>query len=171
MFERLHGSALFQRGQTQVLASVTFDTPDSAFRPDVISALTSTIGRKAFMLHYEFPPFATNEIGAGRGANRREVGHGALAEKSLKHVVPDAFPFTIRLACEVLESNGSSSMASACAGTLALLDAGVPIKESVAGVAIGLVTNEIDKDKYAIITDILGIEDYMGDMDFKVAGE
>lgn len=126
------------------------------------------------MLHYEFPPYATNEIGKVSGLNRRELGHGALAEKALYPVIPKDFPFTIRVTSEVLESNGSSSMASACGGSLALMDSGVPISSAVAGVAIGLVT-KTDPEKgeiedYRLLTDILGIEDYNGDMDFKIAG-
>uniref|UniRef100_A0A8C5ARZ1 Polynucleotide phosphorylase 1 n=1 Tax=Gadus morhua TaxID=8049 RepID=A0A8C5ARZ1_GADMO len=156
----LHGSALFQRGQTQVLCGVTFDSLESTVKADLITT---------------FPPYATNEIGKMGGINRRELGHGALAEKSLRPVIPKDFPFTIRVTAEVLESNGSSSMASACGGSLALMDAGVPISSAVAGVAIGLISkpspekpNEIQD--YRLLTDILGIEDYLGDMDFKMAG-
>lgn len=129
---------------------------------------------KNFFLHYEFPPYATGEIGRIGPVGRREIGHGALAEKALLPIIPNDYPFTIRLTSEVLESNGSSSMATVCAGTLALLDAGVPIKESAAGVAMGLVTKYAPNDpyeltEYRILTDILGIEDYLGDMDLKVA--
>ncbi|CAJ0927590.1 unnamed protein product, partial [Mesorhabditis belari] len=171
VYKKLHGSALFQRGQTQVFSTVTFDSPAAAFHPDSISQLLGAQQRKSFMLHYEFPGFATNEISSNRGSNRREIGHGFLAEKALKHVIPDHFPYAIRISSQVLESNGSSSMASACAGSLALYDAGVPLKAPVAGVAIGLMTNDEKPDeKYQILTDILGIEDYLGDMDFKIAG-
>ncbi|KAI4547036.1 hypothetical protein R6Z07F_004205 [Ovis aries] len=174
MFKILHGSSLFQRGQTQVLCTVTFDSLESNFKSDRIITAINGIKDKNFMLHYEFPPYATNEIGKVTGINRRELGHGALAERALYPVIPKDFPFTIRVTSEVLESNGSSSMASACGGSLALMDAGVPISSAVAGVAIGLVTkNNPDKgeiEDYRLLTDILGIEDYHGDMDFKIAG-
>ncbi|XP_064002078.1 polyribonucleotide nucleotidyltransferase 1, mitochondrial [Pogoniulus pusillus] len=174
MFKMLHGSALFQRGQTQVLCTVTFDSLESSVKSDVISTAVSGIKDKNFMLHYEFPPYATNEIGKVTGMNRRELGHGALAERALKPVIPQDFPFTIRVTSEVLESNGSSSMASACGGSLALMDAGVPVSNAVAGVAIGLITKcNLEKGDivdYRLLTDILGIEDYYGDMDFKMAG-
>ncbi|XP_054584145.1 polyribonucleotide nucleotidyltransferase 1, mitochondrial isoform X2 [Eptesicus fuscus] len=174
MFKILHGSALFQRGQTQVFCTVTFDSLESSIKSDRIMTAMNGIKDKNFMLHYEFPPYATNEIGKVTGINRRELGHGALAEKALYPVIPKDFPFTIRITSEVLESNGSSSMASACCGSLALMDAGVPISSAIAGVAIGLVTkNNTDKDEiedYRLLTDILGIEDYNGDMDFKIAG-
>ncbi|XP_032508577.1 polyribonucleotide nucleotidyltransferase 1, mitochondrial isoform X2 [Phocoena sinus] len=165
MFKILHGSSLFQRGQTQVLCTVTFDSLESSIKSDRIITAINGIKDKNFMLHYEFPPYATNEIGKVTGVNRRELGHGALAERALYPVIPKDFPFTIRVTSEVLESNGSSSMASACGGSLALMDAGV---------AIGLVTkNNPDKgeiEDYRLLTDILGIEDYHGDMDFKIAG-
>uniref|UniRef100_A0A6J0UTY1 polyribonucleotide nucleotidyltransferase n=1 Tax=Pogona vitticeps TaxID=103695 RepID=A0A6J0UTY1_9SAUR len=175
LFKTLHGSALFQRGQTQVLCTVTFDSLESGVKSDLITTAISGIKEKNFMLHYEFPPYATNETGKISGVNRRELGHGALAEKALKPVIPNDFPFTIRVTSEVLESNGSSSMASACGGSLALMDAGVPISSAVAGVAIGLITrpsseNNGDIEDYRLLTDILGIEDYYGDMDFKMAG-
>ncbi|NWX90857.1 PNPT1 nucleotidyltransferase, partial [Nothoprocta pentlandii] len=175
MFKMLHGSALFQRGQTQVLCTVTFDSLESSVKSDLISTAVSGVKDKNFMLHYEFPPYATNETGKVTGVNRRELGHGALAERALKPVIPQNFPFTIRVTSEVLESNGSSSMASACGGSLALMDAGVPISSAVAGVAIGLVTKcspekKGDIEDYRLLTDILGIEDYYGDMDFKMAG-
>lgn len=170
VFKRLHGSSLFQRGQTQVMSTVTFDSPAAAFHSDSISQILGGQRKKMFMLHYEFPSYATNEISSSRGVNRRELGHGALAEKALKHVIPKEFPYSIRLACQVLESNGSSSMASACGGSLALLDAGVPISASVAGVAIGLVTDKESNRPDKVLTDILGIEDFAGDMDFKIAG-
>ncbi|GMT04915.1 hypothetical protein PENTCL1PPCAC_27089, partial [Pristionchus entomophagus] len=174
VFKKLHGSAIFQRGQTQVMSTCTFDSPSAAFHPDSIAQLLGSQRKKSFMLHYEFPGYATNEITIGRGSNRRELGHGALAEKALKHLVPSLsskLPFCVRLACQVLESNGSSSMASVCAGSMALLDAGVPLKAQAAGVAIGLITDESAPDeKYEILTDLGGIEDYAGDMDFKMAG-
>ncbi|OXB76129.1 UNVERIFIED_CONTAM: hypothetical protein H355_005340 [Colinus virginianus] len=174
MFKMLHGSALFQRGQTQVLCTVTFDSIESSVKSDLISTAVSGIKDKNFMLHYEFPPYATNEIGKVTGVNRRELGHGALAERALKPIIPQDFPFTIRVTSEVLESNGSSSMASACGGSLALMDAGVPVSSAVAGVAVGLVTKYNLEGKeledYRLLTDILGIEDYYGDMDFKMAG-
>ncbi|XP_034283139.1 polyribonucleotide nucleotidyltransferase 1, mitochondrial [Pantherophis guttatus] len=175
LFKTLHGSALFQRGQTQVLCTVTFDSLESSIKSDLITTVASGIKEKNFMLHYEFPPYATNEIGRVSGTNRRELGHGALAEKALKSVIPSKFPFTIRVTSEVLESNGSSSMASVCGGSLALMDAGVPISSPVAGVAIGLITKPNpekigDNENYCLLTDILGIEDYNGDMDFKMAG-
>ncbi|XP_041646288.1 polyribonucleotide nucleotidyltransferase 1, mitochondrial [Cheilinus undulatus] len=175
LFKPLHGSAVFQRGQTQVLCSVTFDSLESSVKADIITTALSGIKDKNFMLHYEFPPYATNEIGKIGGINRRELGHGALAEKALRPVIPKDFPFTIRVTAEVLESNGSSSMASACGGSLALMDAGVPISSAVAGVAIGLISKAnahkpTEIQDYRLLTDILGIEDYLGDMDFKLAG-
>ncbi|OCT77740.1 polyribonucleotide nucleotidyltransferase 1, mitochondrial [Xenopus laevis] len=175
LFKPLHGSAIFQRGQTQVLCTVTFDSLESSMKSDHITTALSGVKDKNFMLHYEFPPYATNEIGKMIGMNRRELGHGALAEKALRPVIPKDFPFTIRVTSEVLESNGSSSMASACGGSLALMDAGVPISATVAGVAIGLVTKYSPEKNgeiqdYRLLTDILGIEDYNGDMDFKMAG-
>ncbi|XP_064411742.1 polyribonucleotide nucleotidyltransferase 1, mitochondrial isoform X2 [Latimeria chalumnae] len=174
IFKPLHGSALFQRGQTQVLCTVTFDSLESSIKANPIATLVSGVKDKNFMLHYEFPPYATNEIGKMSGVNRRELGHGALAEKALKPVIPKDFPFTIRVTSEVLESNGSSSMASACGGSMALMDAGVPISAAVAGVAIGLVTKSNSEKReiedYRLLSDILGIEDYNGDMDFKMAG-
>ncbi|KAM4693802.1 polyribonucleotide nucleotidyltransferase 1, mitochondrial [Discoglossus pictus] len=174
LFKPLHGSALFQRGQTQVLCTVTFDSIESSMKSDHIATALSGVKDKNFMLHYEFPPYATNETGKV-GLNRRELGHGALAEKALRPVIPKDFPFTIRVTSEVLESNGSSSMASACGGSLALMDAGVPISAAVAGVAVGLITKYNPEKNgeiqdYRLLTDILGIEDYNGDMDFKMAG-
>ncbi|XP_046652953.1 polyribonucleotide nucleotidyltransferase 1, mitochondrial-like [Daphnia pulicaria] len=177
LYRPLHGSAIFQRGQTQVVCTVAFDSPESALKSDPVSILMGGLKAKNFFLHYEFPPYATNEtgrVGSGGSAGRRELGHGALAEKGLRPVVPSDYPFTIRLTSEVLESNGSSSMASVCGGSLALMDAGVPILQPAAGVAVGLVsrvnpeTKQIDD--YRILTDLLGIEDYLGDMDFKLAG-
>ena len=137
----------------------------------------SGVKEKNFFLHYEFPPYATNEIGRIGSSGRRELGHGALAEKALKSVIPSDFPFTIRLTSEVLESNGSSSMASICGGSLALMDAGVPISHPAAGIAVGLVSrnNKVEENDFKIgehevLLDILGMEDYLGDMDFKLAG-
>jgi polyribonucleotide nucleotidyltransferase len=178
MYNTLHGSALFQRGQTQVLCSVTLDSPDSMYRSDAIFNMMSpslTNFDKKFMLHYDFPSFATNEIArVGGRSDRREIGHGALAEKSVYPLVPSEYEFTIRALNEVLESNGSSSMASVCATSLALMDAGVPIKEHVCGVAMGIFTKFDDKNQnivnYKIMTDISGFEDYFGEMDFKIAG-
>ncbi|HET7599764.1 MAG TPA: polyribonucleotide nucleotidyltransferase [Gemmatimonadales bacterium] len=164
---RAHGSALFQRGETQALASVTLGTADDEQRIDSIDVLGETT--KSFMLHYNFPPYSTGEVKMIRGTSRREVGHGALAERALQPLLPhyEDFPYTLRVVSEVLESNGSSSMATVCAGSLALMDAGVPMKAPCAGVAMGLVK---EGDKVAVLTDILGSEDALGDMDFKVAG-
>lgn len=173
LFKPLHGSSFFQRGQTQVLCTVTLDSIESSLKLDNISMLTSGIKEKNFFLHYEFPPYATNETGKITGVNRREIGHGALAEKGLRAVIPKDYPFAIRLTSEVLESNGSSSMATICGGSLALMDAGVPISSAVAGVAMGLIYNSencASDDDFKILTDISGIEDYFGDMDFKIAG-
>ncbi|EFA06447.1 polyribonucleotide nucleotidyltransferase 1, mitochondrial isoform X1 [Tribolium castaneum] len=174
LYKPLHGSAMFQRGQTQVFCTVTLDSHDSAMKLDPMAMLISGVKEKNFFLHYEFPPFATKETGRIGPIGRREIGHGALAEKGLTPSIPDDFPFTIRLTSEVLESNGSSSMASVCGGTLALMDAGVPIVAPAAGVAIGLITRYDDEKAnitdYRLLTDLLGIEDYMGDMDFKIAG-
>ncbi|HMD50743.1 MAG TPA: polyribonucleotide nucleotidyltransferase [Bryobacteraceae bacterium] len=163
---RTHGSALFTRGETQALVTVTLGTKDDEQRIEMFD-LTET--SKRFMLHYNFPPFSVGEVGFMRGAGRREIGHGALAERSLSAVIPDdkKFPYTIRVVSDILESNGSSSMASVCGGALALMDAGVPIVEPIAGIAMGLVMEGKD---YAILTDIAGAEDHYGDMDFKVAG-
>jgi polyribonucleotide nucleotidyltransferase len=165
LLDRAHGSALFTRGQTQALASVTLGTPEEY--QFVESLLPGE--EKRFMLHYNFPPFCVGEISPMRGPGRREIGHGALAERALSPVIPDSeeFPYVIRVVSDILESNGSSSMASVCGGSLALMDAGVPIKAQVAGIAMGLV---IEGDKYVILSDILGDEDHLGDMDFKVAG-
>ena len=164
---RTHGSALFTRGQTQALASVTLGTTDDEQRIDSIDVAQETT--KSFMLHYNFPPFSTGEVKPVRGTSRREIGHGALAERALQGVLPpyEQFPYTIRIVSEILESNGSSSMATVCSGSLALMDAGVPVKSACAGVAMGLIT---DGGRTAILTDILGTEDHLGDMDFKVAG-
>jgi len=164
---RAHGSALFTRGQTQALATVTLGTTDDEQRIDSIDVAQETT--KSFMLHYNFPPFSTGEVKPVRGVSRREIGHGALAERALQAVLPpyEQFPYTLRIVSEVLESNGSSSMATVCSGSLALMDAGVPVKSACAGIAMGLIT---DGKRTAILTDILGTEDHLGDMDFKVAG-
>jgi polyribonucleotide nucleotidyltransferase len=163
---RAHGSGLFSRGETQVLTLATLGTPREAQELDSLSPGAS----KRYIHHYNFPPFSTGEVRMLRGASRRDIGHGALAERALLPVIPseDDFPYTMRLVSEVLSSNGSSSMASVCASTLALMDTGVPIKSPVAGVAMGLVKGE--NGRYAVMTDILGMEDQLGDMDFKVAG-
>ncbi|MCX5766808.1 MAG: polyribonucleotide nucleotidyltransferase [Gemmatimonadetes bacterium] len=167
LLPRAHGSALFTRGQTQALVAATLGTASDAQRVDSIDVAKETT--KSFMLHYNFPPFSTGEVRPMRGTSRREIGHGNLAERALMGVLPafDEFPYTIRIVSDVLESNGSSSMASVCGGSLSLFDAGVPMKGAVAGVAMGLIK---EGKKYAILTDILGTEDHLGDMDFKVAG-
>jgi polyribonucleotide nucleotidyltransferase len=164
---RTHGSALFTRGQTQALVSVTLGTADDEQRIDSIDVSGETT--KSFMLHYNFPPFSTGEVKMIRGTSRREIGHGALAERALHPLLPDytGFPYTLRVVSEILESNGSSSMATVCGGSLALMDAGVPMQSPCAGVAMGLIK---EGKKVAILTDILGSEDHLGDMDFKVAG-
>jgi polyribonucleotide nucleotidyltransferase len=164
---RAHGSALFTRGQTQALVAVTLGTSSDVQRLDSIDSPSETT--KSFMLHYNFPPFSTGEVRPLRGTSRREIGHGNLAERALQGVLPEfsEFPYTIRIVSDVLESNGSSSMASVCGGSLALFDAAVPMRAAVAGVAMGLI---MEGKKYAILTDILGTEDHLGDMDFKVAG-
>jgi polyribonucleotide nucleotidyltransferase len=164
---RTHGSAAFTRGQTQALVSVTLGTTDDEQRIDSIDVPGETT--KSFMLHYNFPPYATGEVKMMRGTSRREIGHGALAERALQPLLPqyEDFPYTLRVVSEILESNGSSSMATVCGGSLALMDAGVPMKAPCAGVAMGLIK---ESDKVAILTDILGSEDHLGDMDFKVAG-
>jgi polyribonucleotide nucleotidyltransferase len=164
---RVHGSALFTRGQTQALVTATLGSVDDEQRIDNIDVPRETT--KSFMLHYNFPPFSTGEVRPMRGTSRREIGHGALAERAVTPLLPsyEAFPYTIRIVSEILESNGSSSMASVCGASLALMDAGVPIKAPCAGVAMGLIT---EGDKVVILTDILGTEDALGDMDFKVAG-
>ncbi len=165
LLPRAHGSALFVRGETQALAAVTLGTHEDEQKIDSLEGETY----KAFMLHYNFPPFSVGEVKPLRSPGRREIGHGALAERGLKPVIPpkEVFPYTIRVVSDILESNGSSSMATVCAGTLALMDAGVPIKAPVAGIAMGLIS---ERDKYTILTDILGLEDHLGDMDFKVTG-
>ncbi len=162
---RTHGSAVFTRGETQALAVVTLGTAMDEQRLEGLKGESS----KAFMLHYNFPPFSVGEVKPMRGPSRRDIGHGALAEKALKGVLPvsEDFPYTIRVVSEILESNGSSSMATVCGGCLALMDAGVPIKKMVAGIAMGLVK---DGDEAVILTDLNGLEDHLGDMDFKVTG-
>lgn len=165
LLPRAHGSGLFTRGETQVLGTVTLGTGDDE---QMIDALGGTI-KKKFLLHYNFPPFSVGETGRMGGQSRREIGHGNLAERALKAILPDQekFPYTIRVVSEVLESNGSSSMGTVCSGLMALLDAGVPVKGNVAGIAMGLIK---EGDKVAVLSDILGDEDHLGDMDFKVAG-
>ena len=165
LLPRPHGSAIFTRGETQALVTATLGTSDDIQRIDIMEGESS----KRFLLHYNFPPFSVGETGFMRGPGRREVGHGALAERAILPVVPpeEKFPYTIRIVSDILESNGSSSMASVCGGILALMDAGVPIKAPVAGIAMGLVK---EGDQYAVLTDIAGAEDHYGDMDFKVTG-
>jgi polyribonucleotide nucleotidyltransferase len=167
LLPRAHGSALFTRGQTQALVVATLGTAEDVQRLDTIDDPGETT--KSFMLHYNFPPFSTGEVRPVRTTSRREIGHGNLAERALQGVLPpfEEFPYTIRIVSDILESNGSSSMASVCGGSLALFDAGVPTRSAVAGVAMGLIK---EGDRYAILTDILGTEDHLGDMDFKVAG-
>jgi polyribonucleotide nucleotidyltransferase len=162
---RAHGSAVFTRGETQSLGVTTLGSVSDIQRLDSIEGE----GEKRFMLHYHFPPFSVGETGRHGGVGRREIGHGMLAERSLEYVIPDddVFPYTIRQVSEILESNGSSSMASICSASLSLFNAGVPLKAAVAGIAMGLV---MEGEKYAILSDILGLEDHLGDMDFKVAG-
>jgi len=165
LLPRTHGSALFTRGETQSLTTITLGSKGDE---QVIDGL-QTEYKKRFLLHYNFPPFSVGETGRYSGTGRREVGHGNLAERSLKNLIPaeDVFPYTIRINSDILESNGSSSMATVCAGSLALMDAGVPVKNHIAGIAMGLIKEE---NSFAILTDILGNEDHLGDMDFKVAG-
>ncbi|MDD5687679.1 MAG: polyribonucleotide nucleotidyltransferase [Elusimicrobia bacterium] len=162
---RTHGSAVFTRGQTQALVTATLGTPQDM---QIMDELAGEY-KKRFMLHYNFPSFAVGEVKPERGPGRREIGHGALAEKSLEKVLPseETFPYAIRIVSDILESNGSSSMATVCGGSLALMDAGIPIKAAVAGIAMGLM---IERDKHVILTDIQGLEDHFGDMDLKVAG-
>ncbi|KAF0152950.1 MAG: polynucleotide phosphorylase/polyadenylase [Ignavibacteria bacterium] len=162
---RVHGTALFTRGETQSLTTLTLGTKQDE---QIIDGLQEEY-KKRFLLHYNFPPFSVGETGKFSGVGRREVGHGNLAERSLKNVIPEEakFPYTIRINSDILESNGSSSMATVCAGSLAMMDGGVPIKTAIAGIAMGLIKEE---DQYAVLSDILGNEDHLGDMDFKVAG-
>ncbi|HUL75378.1 MAG TPA: polyribonucleotide nucleotidyltransferase, partial [Vicinamibacterales bacterium] len=164
---RVHGSVVFTRGETQALVSATLGTEDDAQKIEMVDGEMY----KRFMLHYNFPPFSVGEVQFLRGPGRREVGHGALAERSLVPLLPspEEFPYTLRVVSDILESNGSSSMASVCGGALALMDAGVPLKAPVAGVAMGLVMDE-KTGKWAVLSDIAGAEDHYGDMDFKVAG-
>jgi polyribonucleotide nucleotidyltransferase len=166
LLPRTHGSALFTRGETQALGTLTLGTKEDMQRLDLLFEADTF---KRFMLHYNFPPFSVGEVKFMRGPGRREIGHGALAERALASLLPsdDAFPYAMRIVSDVLESNGSSSMATVCAGTLALLDAGVPLRAPCAGIAMGLV---VEGAQYAILTDIAGAEDHYGDMDFKVAG-
>lgn len=160
-----HGSAIFTRGETQSLSTVTLGTKaDEKIVDDVLNQ-----SKQRFLLHYNFPPFSTGEAKAQRGVGRREIGHGHLAWRALKGMLPADYPYCVRVVSDILESNGSSSMATVCAGTLALMDAGVPIKKPVSGIAMGLIKNA-GEDKYAVLSDILGDEDHLGDMDFKVTG-
>ncbi|MEI8061481.1 MAG: polyribonucleotide nucleotidyltransferase [Candidatus Berkelbacteria bacterium] len=165
---RVHGSGLFTRGQTQALTVATLASPGMEQFIDTMEVETT----KRFMHHYNFPPFSTGEVSPMRGVSRRAVGHGYLAEKALLRMIPstEEFPYTIRLVTEILTSNGSSSMAATCGSTLALMDAGVPIKKAVAGIAMGLVTDKKDDMKFKVLTDLQGLEDFAGDMDFKIAG-
>ncbi len=166
LFERTHGSAVFQRGNTHALAITTLGPPGAE---QLVETMESS-GKRRFMLHYNFPPYSVGEIGSFRSPGRREIGHGALAEKALKRLIPskEDFPYTIRLVSEIVSSNGSSSMASVCAGSLSLMDAGVPIRKPAAGIAMGMMSDE--QGNYKILTDIQGPEDHYGDMDFKIAG-
>jgi polyribonucleotide nucleotidyltransferase len=167
LLPRVHGSALFTRGETQALATLTLGTKEDQQRLDLLFAQDQ---HKRFMLHYNFPPFSVGEVKPVRGPGRREIGHGALAERALVSLLPPEteFPYAMRLVSDILESNGSSSMATVCGGSLAMMDAGVPLKSPCAGIAMGLVVG--DNGKYAVMTDIAGAEDHYGDMDFKVAG-
>jgi len=160
-----HGSSIFTRGETQALATVTLGTSREANQID----MPSYEGEERFYLHYNFPPFSTGEARPIRGTSRREVGHGNLAQRALKGMVPEDCPYTVRVVSEILESNGSSSMATVCAGTMAMMDAGVQLKKPVSGIAMGLIT-DTESGKYAVLSDILGDEDHLGDMDFKVTG-
>src|SRR5207253_8004592 len=167
LLPRVHGSALFTRGETQALATLTLGTKEDHQRLDLLFAQDTF---KRFMLHYNFPSFSVGEVKPNRGPGRREIGHGALAERALQSLLPPEteFPYAMRLVSDILESNGSSSMATVCGGSLAMMDAGVPLKSPCAGIAMGLVVG--DNGKYAVMTDIAGAEDHYGDMDFKVAG-
>ncbi|MFN0207428.1 MAG: polyribonucleotide nucleotidyltransferase [Planctomycetota bacterium] len=171
LLPRVHGSALFTRGETQALVVVTLGTVNDE---QLIEGLYEEDERRKFMLHYNFPPYSVGEVRPLRGTSRRETGHGALAERSLEPVMPayETFPYTVRVVSEILESNGSSSMASVCGGTLAMMDAGVPLRQPVAGIAMGLITRggSLEPGSYAILSDIAGNEDHNGDMDFKVSG-
>jgi len=165
LLPRVHGSALFTRGETQALVATTLGTAEDEQRVELLTGMHF----KKFMLHYNFPPFSVGEVKFLRSPGRREIGHGALAERALRQVLPpeDKFPYTVRIVSDIMESNGSSSMASVCGGCLSLMDAGVPIKAPVAGIAMGLIK---EGEKIAILSDILGDEDHLGDMDFKVCG-
>ena len=166
---RVHGSAIFQRGETQILGVTTLNMLKMEQQIDSLSPIT----HKRYMHHYNFPPYSTGETGRVGSPKRREIGHGFLAERALVPVLPsrEEFPYAIRQVSEALGSNGSTSMGSVCASTLSLLNAGVPLRAAVAGIAMGLVTDEVDgQTRYAALTDILGAEDALGDMDFKVAG-
>jgi len=162
---RTHGSSLFSRGETQAMATVTLGSMSDAQSMDAVAGGPD---EKRFLLHYNFPPFSVGEVGRLGSTGRREIGHGNLAERSLRQVLPADYPYTVRVVSEIMESNGSSSMATVCAGSLALMDAGVPVTKAVAGISIGLVTG--DKNRAVLLTDIIGSEDHCGDMDFKVAG-
>ncbi|MBI4086321.1 MAG: polyribonucleotide nucleotidyltransferase [Candidatus Liptonbacteria bacterium] len=166
LFERTHGSSLFVRGNTQALAVTTLAAPGA----EQLVETMGTTGKRRFMLHYNFPPYSVHEIGIFRGPGRREIGHGALAEKAIINLLPtqEEFPYTIRVVSEILSSNGSSSMATVCASSLSLMDAGVPLKKQAAGIAMGLMSDE--QGNYKVLTDLQGPEDHYGDMDFKVAG-
>jgi len=164
LLPRTHGSALFMRGETQALCSVTLGTKSDT---QSLDAITGGETEKRFMLHYNFPPYSVGEVGRLGSTNRREIGHGNLAERSLAEVVPADYPYTVRLVSDIMGSNGSTSMASVCAGTLAMMDAGIPIRKPVAGISVGLFTGE---GKAVLVTDIIGAEDHCGDMDFKVSG-
>jgi polyribonucleotide nucleotidyltransferase len=166
LLPRAHGSALFNRGETQAVGTVTLGTKRDTQELD---AITGGDTEKSFMLHYNFPPYSVGEVGRLGSTGRREIGHGALAERSLRPIIPADYPYTVRVVSDIMGSNGSSSMASVCVGSLALMDAGIPVKGPVAGVSIGLFTNK-DESKTVLVTDILGTEDHCGDMDFKVAG-
>jgi len=161
-----HGSSVFTRGQTQSLTTVTLGSATDVNRLDGVTYQ----GHEKFYLHYNFPPFSTGEARMLRGTSRREIGHGNLAQRALKNMIPDDNPYTVRIVSDILESNGSSSMATVCAGTLALMDAGIKIKKPVSGIAMGLISDQNDTNKYAILSDILGDEDHLGDMDFKICG-
>jgi len=167
LFSRTHGSAFFARGSTQALAVTTLGAPGG----EQLIETMQTVTKRRFMLHYNFPPYSVGETGIFRGPGRREIGHGELARKALIPMMPtsDVFPYAIRVVSEILSSNGSSSMATVCATTLSLMDAGVPIKKPVAGIAMGLMMNE-DGSKFKVLTDLAGAEDHYGDMDFKIAG-
>src|SRR6202011_4920145 len=171
LLPRSHGSAVFARGETQAVALATLASAEEA---QMIDGYTGGDQSKRFILHYNFPPFSIGETGRFGGASRREIGHGALAERSIEPVIPteSEFPYAIRISSEVMESNGSTSMSGVCAGVMALMDAGVPIRKPVAGISVGLVT-EYESDqlkRYATLTDIIGSEDHCGDMDFKLCG-